>query len=149
VIAYRLAPLSGVVARRLIKVPYTSLPNLLLDREMQPERLLSDCTAETLATALDPLLSDPAARTAQIARGREVVATVPVAPSVAVTARAVAPSFHTWSVQEIVAFPLAEMATVWFSADPGERRFPLGVQVSSTDTVAAPFPPAGSETLVP
>ena len=74
VIAYRLAPLTGLIARRLVKVPYASLPNLLLGREMQPERLAADCTAEALATALEPLLSDPAARAAQIAGGREVAA---------------------------------------------------------------------------
>ena len=39
---------------------------------MQPERLLADCTAAALATALEPLLSDPAARAAQIAGGRKV-----------------------------------------------------------------------------
>ena len=65
VIAYRLAPLSN-----LVKVPYASLTNLLLGREMQNERLLGDCTAEALATALEPLLWDPAARAAQIAGGR-------------------------------------------------------------------------------
>jgi len=54
VIAYRVASLSS-----LVKVPYASLPNLLLGREMQNERLLADCTAEALATALEPLLWDP------------------------------------------------------------------------------------------
>ena len=68
-IAYRVTPLSS-----LVKVPYASLPKLLLGREMQNERLLADCTAEALAIELEPLLCDPAARAAQIAGGREVAA---------------------------------------------------------------------------
>ncbi len=65
VIAYRVAPVTAALVRRLIKVRFASLPNLLLDREMQPEFLQAACTAENLAGALERLLSDPAARAAQ------------------------------------------------------------------------------------
>ncbi len=74
VIAYRLAPLTGFLARLLLKVRYASLPNILLDREVQPEFLQGDCTADNLAGALERLLSDPAAREAQKEGARAAVA---------------------------------------------------------------------------
>ncbi len=74
VIAYRLAPLTAFLARFLLKIKYVSLPNILLDREVQPELLQSACTADNLAAALERLLSDPAARETQIAGAREAVA---------------------------------------------------------------------------
>jgi len=66
VIAYRLAPLSAFLARRLIKLRHVSLPSILLGREVQPEYLQERCTAGNLAAALERLLADPAARAAQI-----------------------------------------------------------------------------------
>ena len=71
VIAYRVSPLSAAVARRLIRVDYVSLPNLVLGREVQPERLQERCTPEALAEALAPLLDDPEARARQLAGCRE------------------------------------------------------------------------------
>ena len=65
VIAYRVAPLTAFFARRLIKVRFASLPNLLLDREVQPEFIQENCTPEKLTAALEQLLGDPHARTAQ------------------------------------------------------------------------------------
>ncbi|MFQ5773187.1 MAG: lipid-A-disaccharide synthase [Kiloniellaceae bacterium] len=73
VIAYRLAPLTAVLARRIVKLRHVSIPNILLGREAQPEFLLERCTAENLAEAVGRLLSDPAARQAQIAACREAV----------------------------------------------------------------------------
>jgi len=74
VIAYRVAPLTAALVRRLVKVRFASLPNLLLDREVQPEFLQDDCTAENLAGALAGLLADPGARAAQRDGARAAVA---------------------------------------------------------------------------
>lgn len=74
VIAYRVSPVSAFLARRLIKVRYASLTNLLLDREAQPEFLQDRCTPENLARALETLINEPHARTAQIAAAEEAVA---------------------------------------------------------------------------
>ncbi len=74
VIAYRLSPLSGFLAPLLLKIRYVSLPNILLDREVQPECLQRDCNAENLAKALARLLRDPAARAAQKEGARAAVA---------------------------------------------------------------------------
>ncbi|MEE9194430.1 MAG: lipid-A-disaccharide synthase [Alphaproteobacteria bacterium] len=66
VIAYKVAPLTAFIGRRVAKVAHVSIPNILLGREAQPELLQEHCTAEKLAGALGRLLSDPAARDAQI-----------------------------------------------------------------------------------
>lgn len=74
VIGYRLNWLSGALARRLVRAKYVSLVNLVLDRPLQAELLLGDCTPRRLAAALAPLLDDPAAREAHLAGCREAVA---------------------------------------------------------------------------
>lgn len=72
VVAYRGDEISARVARRLIKVRYAAMPNLILDRAAVPELLQWDCTPEKLATELARLLDDPSARAAQ----REALAEV-------------------------------------------------------------------------
>lgn len=42
--------------------PYITLPNILLRREIVPERLQDDATPEKLCSAIEPLLADPAAQ---------------------------------------------------------------------------------------
>ena len=71
VIAYKVSPLTSFIGRRVVKVTHVSIPNILLGREAQPELLQENCTAEKLAGALGRLLSDPAARDAQIEACRE------------------------------------------------------------------------------
>lgn len=55
VIAYRVAPLTAFIARRLIKVRYVNLVNILLDREVVPEKIQEHCRAEALALELQRL----------------------------------------------------------------------------------------------
>ncbi|RDD62126.1 lipid-A-disaccharide synthase [Ferruginivarius sediminum] len=62
IIAYRVNPVTAFLARRLIRVRFASLPNLVLDREVQPELLQENCTPDKLAEALRPLLADAAIR---------------------------------------------------------------------------------------
>ncbi len=64
-VAYRVNPLTAVIARRLIKVKFASLVNLLAGREVVPELIQQDCTAEKLAGVLGALLSDPDSAAAQ------------------------------------------------------------------------------------
>jgi len=78
VIGYRANPLSAAIARRMIKVKYASLINLLLDRPATPEFLQENCRPERLAEAIDRLLDDPAAREAQRAAYREALARLAV-----------------------------------------------------------------------
>ncbi len=66
VIAYRLNPISGWLARRLIRVRFVNLVNLVLDRQAVPEFLQNDCRSDRLAAALERLLDDDHARAEQI-----------------------------------------------------------------------------------
>jgi lipid-A-disaccharide synthase len=72
VIAYRLHPLTVALYRRLIRVKYANLVNIMLDRMLVPELLQEDCTPQKLAEAVGRLLADPAAREEQIAGVSEV-----------------------------------------------------------------------------
>ncbi|WP_457969578.1 lipid-A-disaccharide synthase [Pseudomonas sp. R4-84] len=56
VVAYRLAPLTFWILKRMVKSPYVSLPNLLAQRLLVPELLQDDATAESLANTLLPLI---------------------------------------------------------------------------------------------
>jgi len=74
VIAYRMHPLTGWLARRLVRVRYVSLVNLVLDRPVMPELLLGDCRPDRLAEAVTSLLDDPEARAVQAAGAAEALA---------------------------------------------------------------------------
>jgi lipid-A-disaccharide synthase len=74
VIAYRMHPVSEVLARRLVKLDYASVPNLVLGREVQPEHLLERCTPDRLTPAVAALLGDGDARRRALADGRAVAA---------------------------------------------------------------------------
>nr|WP_322616345.1 lipid-A-disaccharide synthase [Pseudomonas sp. BIC9C] len=56
VVAYRLAPLTFWILKRMVKSPYISLPNLLAQRLLVPEFLQDDATVEALAQTLSPLI---------------------------------------------------------------------------------------------
>ncbi len=64
-LAYKVTPLTAVLARRLLKVNAVGLPNLLLGRKIAPEFIQENCRAELLVPALDSLLDDEGARAAQ------------------------------------------------------------------------------------
>ncbi|MEO9333084.1 lipid-A-disaccharide synthase [Ectopseudomonas guguanensis] len=56
VVAYRVAPLTYRILKRLVKSPYISLPNLLAERLLVPELIQEAATAEALAQAVAPLI---------------------------------------------------------------------------------------------
>jgi lipid-A-disaccharide synthase len=64
--AYKVSGLEAAIARRLIKVPSVILANLVIGENVVPEFLQQDCRPETLAAALEPLLSDTPERRRQI-----------------------------------------------------------------------------------
>ncbi|RZI72878.1 MAG: lipid-A-disaccharide synthase [Pseudomonas sp.] len=64
VVAYRMAPLTYWILKRMVKSPYVSLPNLLAQRLLVPELLQDAATAEALAQTLLPLLDNGDAQTA-------------------------------------------------------------------------------------
>ena len=63
VVAYRLAPLTYWILKRMVKSPYVSLPNLLAQRMLVPELLQDAATSEALAQTLAPLLANGAQQT--------------------------------------------------------------------------------------
>jgi lipid-A-disaccharide synthase len=73
-VTYRVNPLSAAVARRLVKVRYASILNLLAEREVVPELLQDACTPDRLAAALRTLLTEQAAADMQRAACREALA---------------------------------------------------------------------------
>src|SRR5450755_1616657 len=85
VTAYRLGSVEAFILRRAIKVQSVILANLVLGREVIPEFLQQDCTAEKLAGALAELLSDSALRRRQLeafATLDSIMSTGNISPSV-------------------------------------------------------------------
>ena len=56
VVAYKVAALTYVILKRMVKSPYISLPNLLAERLLVPELIQDAATPESLAQLLAPLL---------------------------------------------------------------------------------------------
>jgi lipid-A-disaccharide synthase len=58
VVAYKVAPLTYRILKRMVSSAYISLPNLLAERLLVPELIQDAATPEALAQALAPLLDD-------------------------------------------------------------------------------------------
>lgn len=70
VIAYRMAPLTYFLVRRLVSVEFANLVNILEGREIIPELIQGDCRPERLVVALEDMLGP--------AGGRQIEAVRPV-----------------------------------------------------------------------
>ncbi len=64
-VTYKVNPLSAVLGRFLLKVPYISIVNILAGREIVPELVQHNCTPQKLAEEVTALLTDEAKRKAQ------------------------------------------------------------------------------------
>ncbi|WP_258165088.1 lipid-A-disaccharide synthase [Oceanibium sediminis] len=73
VVAYRTSALSAFLARRLVKVRYASLVNILEDAPVIPEYLFDAASASALEGEVLGLLTSPDARQAQSARFSRVM----------------------------------------------------------------------------
>ena len=73
VVLYKTSPLTHALVRRLGKVPYLAMPNLLAGEELFPEFIQSAANADNLAEASLRLLRDRSERT-RILDGLELVA---------------------------------------------------------------------------
>jgi lipid-A-disaccharide synthase len=65
IVCYRLAALSELIARAVLRVPWMSLPNLVSGRAVVPELYRAATTPQGLARAALDLLADDAERAAQ------------------------------------------------------------------------------------
>ncbi|MBD9632627.1 lipid-A-disaccharide synthase [Pseudomonas sp. PDM19] len=63
VVAYKVAPMTYRILKRLVKSPYISLPNLMAGRLLVPELIQDAATPEALAMTLLPLLDDGSVQT--------------------------------------------------------------------------------------
>jgi lipid-A-disaccharide synthase len=66
VVAYRMSAFSYALARRLVKVPFIAMPNLLLGRRVVPELVQQDATAEAIAREAARILEDDTERARMI-----------------------------------------------------------------------------------
>jgi len=76
VIAYRANPLTVAIVRRMLKVRFVSLVNLIADRPVTPELLQEHCTADNLEAAMTSLIDHADARQQQRDAMADVVGTL-------------------------------------------------------------------------
>ena len=62
VVSYKMSPLTGFLAKRLVILEYVSLVNLILRRKVLPEHLLEQANVSNLSDSLIDLLDGPGAR---------------------------------------------------------------------------------------
>jgi lipid-A-disaccharide synthase len=74
VVTYRVNPVTGMIARWVVKVKYAAIVNLLAGRAVVPELIQGACTPARLAAEVGHLLSDPGAVAAQREAFRGIVA---------------------------------------------------------------------------
>jgi lipid-A-disaccharide synthase len=75
-VTYRVNAISAAIGRRLIKVKYVAMINLLANGPLVPELLQQDCTPEKLAATLQILLTNQTAANAQRAGFATALATL-------------------------------------------------------------------------
>ena len=73
-VTYRVNPVTAAIARRLIRVPYVAMVNLLAGHRLVPELLQERCRADLLADTIMRLLTDGHSARMQKAGFRKVVA---------------------------------------------------------------------------
>ncbi len=73
-VAYRVNPVTAAIVRRLVRVPFASLVNLLAERRVVPEYLQEAATPQALAEGLHALLADDTSAATQRAGFAEVLA---------------------------------------------------------------------------
>ncbi len=76
VVIYRLNPLTYFLARRLIRVPYIAMVNLIAGRRVVPELIQDQASAESIAREALTILTDEAARKKMKADHDEVGRTI-------------------------------------------------------------------------
>lgn len=73
-VGYKASWLTTYIAKRVVKVKYASLINILADKEIQPEFLAEHCIPENMAMTLEEMLITPERRAAQLALVHEQLA---------------------------------------------------------------------------
>ena len=71
IVCYKTSALSYAIGKQVVKLPYISLVNLILDLMAVPERLQRNCNAKQLSVDLSKILNGPA-RTTQLETYKEL-----------------------------------------------------------------------------
>src|SRR3954468_20878244 len=66
VVVYRVSPITWNLGRRLLKVPFVAMPNLIPGKEIVPELLQQDFTSKKVVECLRPLLKEGMERISMI-----------------------------------------------------------------------------------
>jgi lipid-A-disaccharide synthase len=66
VVVYRVSPLTFAIAKRVVKVPFVSMVNLIAGKQVVPELIQSDFTAEKIVGEIERLLPDGPPRQSMI-----------------------------------------------------------------------------------
>ncbi|MCX6967780.1 MAG: lipid-A-disaccharide synthase [Verrucomicrobia bacterium] len=74
VLVYRVAPLTWMIGKRLVRIPFLGISNILAGREIIPEFLQNAATPVALAGALLGMLADPQKRMEQQVNFKQVIA---------------------------------------------------------------------------
>ncbi len=72
IIAYKINHISYLILKRMIKIKYANLINLILDKELIPELLQEKCFPKNLAESLEKLINSKDLRSKQIAESTAV-----------------------------------------------------------------------------
>ena len=72
VVVYRVSPLTWRLGRGLLRVPFIAMPNLIAGRELVPELVQADFTADAVAARIEQIAADGPAREKMLAGLAEV-----------------------------------------------------------------------------
>jgi lipid-A-disaccharide synthase len=72
IVMYRVPWLTGEIIRRMVRVRFVSIVNIVADREVLPEFIQSHCRPKLIADALRALLTDPKRRAKLGAEARQI-----------------------------------------------------------------------------
>ena len=70
---YKTNPLTHFFVKRMVKIKFANLINLILNRELIPELLQDDCVAKKIASTAENLISNPALAQSQIDESQNVL----------------------------------------------------------------------------
>ncbi len=79
VVVYRLSRVTFATLRRMVKLPYVAMVNLIAGKEVVPELLQDDFTSENVVARIRPLLADGPERATMMQRLSEIRAKLHVA----------------------------------------------------------------------
>lgn len=110
VVAYRAHILTEWLIQRRTKLKFISLPNILLDTAIIPEKLFQECTSENIAASLRDILLDDKARQQQIAAAGKLFTLLQLQPRV-LTGVSASPRDSCWPSMIAASTILSEAKT--------------------------------------